>query len=81
MKMSREVYELVVLDYQKRLETIRSVNDEEYTELYTKFVEDVVQFCKRNDLTVDGTMIDIELFYLYDKEFYTKMALSIEGSV
>jgi Leu/Phe-tRNA-protein transferase len=79
--MSREVYELVVLDYQKRLETIRSVNDEEYTELYTKFVEDVVQFCKRNDLTVDGTMIDIELFYLYDKEFYTKMALSIEGSV
>jgi hypothetical protein len=55
------VYGLFILDYQRRLEDIRLIEGEEYTESYTRFMEDIVQFCKKNDLVVDDVMTDIAL--------------------
>jgi hypothetical protein len=61
LKPSRFVYDAIILGYQERLEMIRSVDSGEYTELYTRFVDNVVRFCIKNDLKVDDVMTDIEL--------------------
>lgn len=55
------VYGLFIQDYQRRLEDIRLIGGKEYTESYTRLMEDIVQFCKKNDLIVDDVMIDIAL--------------------
>jgi hypothetical protein len=60
VKLSAVVYDMIILDYQERLKTIRN-GREEYTELYTRFLEDIVIFCKNNDLNVNDVMVDIEL--------------------
>lgn len=60
MRPSAVVYDMIILDYQERLKAIRS-NGERYTELYTRFLEDIVIFCKNNDLNVNDVMVDIEL--------------------
>lgn len=59
MRPSAVVYDMIILDYQERLKAIR--NGKEYTELYTRFLEDIVVFCKNNDLNVNTVMVDIEL--------------------
>jgi hypothetical protein len=61
LKPSRFVYDAIILGYQERLEMIRSVDSGEYTELYTRFMENVVRFCKNNDLKLNDVMTDIEL--------------------
>jgi len=60
VRPSAVVYDMIILDYQERLTAIRS-NGERYTELYTRFLEDIVVFCKNNDLNVNTVMVDIEL--------------------
>jgi hypothetical protein len=60
VKLSAVVYDMIILDYQERLKAIRN-GREEYTELYTRFLEDIVIFCKNNDLNVNDVMVDIEL--------------------
>ena len=60
MRPSAVVYDMIILDYQERLTAIRN-GKEEYTELYTRFLEDIVVFCKNNDLNVNTVMVDIEL--------------------
>jgi len=59
VRPSAVVYDMIILDYQERLKAIR--NGKEYTELYTRFLEDIVVFCKNNDLNVNTVMVDIEL--------------------
>ncbi len=61
LKPSRFVYDAIILGYQERLEMIRSADSEEYTELYTQFMQNVVRFCIKNDLKLDDVMTDIEL--------------------
>jgi len=61
LKPSRFVYDAIIADYQERLEEIRSIDSEDYTRLYTRFVENVVKFCNNNDLKLDDVMLDIEL--------------------
>jgi hypothetical protein len=60
VRPSAVVYDMIILDYQERLKAIRN-GREEYTELYTRFLEDIVVFCKNNDLNVNTVMVDIEL--------------------
>ena len=61
MRPSTIVYDSIILIYQERLEMIRLSDSGEYTELYTRFMENVVEFCKNSDLKVDDVMTDIEL--------------------